>query len=80
MTIPLLVSQMMCHNCATLLHLKDFYGEERRYGLASEIPLRCAGCLGVTYVYTSNDSTTKNFEKDRRSRVFDANSKLAMGI
>lgn len=75
-----MAQQMQCKNCGTLLHLRDFFGIERRYGLASEIPLRCSGCCIVQYVNTSRDSNSKNLERDRRARVYDTNTKLALGI
>jgi hypothetical protein len=72
--------QMQCNNCGILLHLKDFCGTERHYGLASEIPLKCPGCKILVFVYTSRDSSTKNLQRDGRARVYDSNSKLALGI
>jgi hypothetical protein len=71
--------QMQCEHCGVLLHLRDFTGQEHRYGLASEITLKCSGCSIMQYVYTSQDNNTKLLERDRRSRIFDSNAKLALG-
>jgi hypothetical protein len=75
-----MAQQMQCDNCGHLLHLRDIFGTERRYGLASEIPLKCSGCKILQFVHTSKDSNTKELVRDRRARVYDTNTKLALGI
>lgn len=74
-----LSEQMICLECGSLLHLKDFSGEERRYGAASEIPLKCQQCKMIRFVYTSTDSAMKNKTRDRRFNVYDINCKLTLG-
>lgn len=71
--------QLICLKCGTLLHLKNFRGEERRHGLASEIPIQCEKCAMIRFIYTSLDSHAKSITKDRRQTIYDINCKLTVG-
>jgi hypothetical protein len=73
-----LATQMVCQQCETDIHLRDFISEQR-YGAASELTFQCSACGLCRFVSTSTDSSVRNSAEDRRSRVFDINCKIVIG-
>jgi hypothetical protein len=70
-----LATDLWCDACDRALSLR-FLFEERQFGLASKLMIRCGECLGVKEVFTS--STAPDVSGDGRS-LYSVNMKAALG-